>query len=97
VDLLLTLLESGQAVVEAGEVALLVVAHGRWLMMWLRQRLMVQLVMRLMVREWALEAWCVVMEASCREGHASSLDVVGSLLVLLQLVVSEITVPPLCT
>jgi hypothetical protein len=46
---------------------------------------------------WTMEARRMVMETLCREGHASSLDVVGDLLVLLLLVVVKIPVLPLCT
>jgi hypothetical protein len=46
---------------------------------------------------WTMEAWHMVMEAPCREGYASSLDVVGDLLVLLLLVVVKIPMLPLCT
>jgi hypothetical protein len=45
---------------------------------------------------WTIEAWHMVKEAPCREGHASSLNVTGDL-VLPLLIVVKIPVLPLCT
>jgi hypothetical protein len=90
---LLTLLKSGQTVVEATVDVLLIVVHGWWLVMQLRRRLVVLLRMRRMIREWAVEA-CMVVDAPCREGHVPPLDITCFLLILLRMIVSEITLPP---
>jgi hypothetical protein len=50
-----------------------------------------------MAHVWTMKAWHRVMEAPCREGHVSPLDVIGNLLILLLLVVVEIPVLPLYT
>jgi hypothetical protein len=62
----------------------LVMAHGSWMIM-------------MMTHVLTMEARCMVMETPCTERHASSLDVVGDLLVLMLLVVVEIPMLPLCT
>jgi hypothetical protein len=82
-DFLLALFNCGKPGVDTREVHRLLMAHGRWMMM--------------MAHVWTMEAQRMVMEASCREGHASSLDVTGDLLVLLLLVVVKILVLTLCT
>jgi hypothetical protein len=82
-DFLLALFNCGKSGVDTREVHQLLMAHGRWMMM--------------MAHVWTMEAQRMVMEAPCREGHASSLDVTGDLLVLLLLVVIEILVLTLCT
>jgi hypothetical protein len=85
-DFLLALFNSGEPSVNTSEVHRLLMVHGRWMMM-----------MMMMAHVWTTEAWRMVVEAPCKEGHASSLDVAGDLLVLLLLVLVEIPVLPLCT
>jgi hypothetical protein len=50
-----------------------------------------------MTHVWTMEAWRMVVEAPCREGHVSSLDVAGDLHVLVLLVVVKILVLSLRT
>jgi hypothetical protein len=69
--------------VDMSEVPRLLLVRGRWMMM--------------VAHVWTMEAWHMVMEAPCREGYASSLDVAEDLLVLLLLVIVKILVLPLCT
>jgi hypothetical protein len=69
--------------VDTSEVHQLLLVCGRWMMM--------------VAHVWTMEARHMVMEALCREGHASSLDVARDLLVLLLLVIVKILVLPLCT
>lgn len=51
----------------------------------------------LMESVWTMEACCVVVEASCREGHASSLGTTIDLLIILLLVEVKVTFAPPCT
>jgi hypothetical protein len=81
-DFLLVVFNCGEPSVDMSEVHRLLMAHGRWMMM---------------AHEWTMEAWRMVMEAPCREGHASSVDVAGDLLICLLLVVVKIPMLPLCT
>jgi hypothetical protein len=78
-DVLLALFNCGEPGVDMSEVHRLLMAHGRW---------------KTMAHVWTMEARHMVMEAPCREGHASPLNVAGDLLVLLLLIVVEIPVLP---
>jgi hypothetical protein len=82
-DLLLALFNCGKPGVNMSEVHQWILAHGRWMMM--------------VTHVWTMKARHMVMEASCRERHASSLDVARDLLILLLLVVVKIPVLQLCT
>jgi hypothetical protein len=79
---LVALYNCGEPGVDTSEVHQLLMAHGRWMMM---------------AHVWTMEAWCMVMETPCKEGHAYPLDITGDLLVLLLLVVVKIPVLPLYT
>jgi hypothetical protein len=72
----------GEPGVDMNEVHQWILVHGRWMMM---------------AHVWTMEAWSMIVEGPCREGHASPLDVAGDLLVLLLLVGVKIPVLPLCT
>jgi hypothetical protein len=85
-DFLLALFNCGEPGVDTSEIHRLLMACGRWMIM----------IMMMMTHVWTMKARRMVMEAPCREGHASSLDVTG-VLVLLLLVVVEILMLPLCT
>jgi hypothetical protein len=82
-NFLLALFNCAKPGVDTSEVHWLLMGHGRWMMM--------------VAQVWTMEAWCMVVEALCREGHASSLDVARDLLVLLLLVVVEIPMLLQCT
>ena len=81
-NLMLVLLDGGEPGVEASMFHLLVmVTHGR----------------RIVVHVLVMIARGMVMEASSRQGHASSLVTAGDLLIRLLLVVVKIVVLPLPT
>jgi hypothetical protein len=81
-DFLLALFNCGEPGVNTSEVHRWILVLGRWI---------------LMESVWTMEIRCMVVEAPCREGHASSLDVARDLLILLLLVVVKIPVLSLCT
>jgi hypothetical protein len=83
-DFLLALFNCGEPGVDTSEIHRLLMAHGRWM------------IMIMMTHVWTMKARRMVVEAPCREGHASSLDV-ARVLILLLLVVVEILMLPLCT
>jgi hypothetical protein len=81
-DFLLALFNCGEPGVYTSEIHRWILVLGRWI---------------LMESVWTMEIRRMVVEAPCREGHASSLDVTRDLLILLLLVVVKIPVLSLCT
>jgi hypothetical protein len=81
-DLLLSFLDGGEPSVKTSVLhLLLMITHGRWMM----------------AHVVTMRARVVVVEATSREGHTSSLEAARNLLIGLLLVVVKITVLPLHT